>query len=107
MGAKLLKPVHKMLSLFNFFRSLPFTYRIIQTLLNLFMVSMVALVMNSQSQPTSPKKTTHGGTGDFNLVPRAFPLVFPKSWLQRWTDRARVNKMQSFKRNKTRKKTYY
>ena len=86
MGAKLLKPVHKMLSLFNFFRSLPFTYRIIQTLLNLFMVSMVALVMNSQSQQTSSKKTTHGGTGEgyFNLVPRAFPLVFPKPAKRTW-----------------------
>lgn len=80
MGAKLLNPVHKMLPLFNFFGSLPFTYRIIQTSLNLFMVGMVAMVMNSQSQPTSPNKNTHGGTGQgyFNLVPRAFPLAFPK-----------------------------
>lgn len=67
MGAKLLKLVHVILSLFNFFGSLPFTYRIIQTLLNVFMVSMVALVMNSQSQPTASKKATHGGIGEGHL----------------------------------------
>jgi len=67
MGAKLLKLVHVILSLFNFFGSLPFTYRIIQTLLNVFMGSMVALVqlvMNSQSQPTASNKATHGGIGE-------------------------------------------